>query len=214
MARVSRVEPVATGANLDSAAERKRYQHLLQTAEAALAQGGEQGLQMKELAARAGVALATLYRYFPSKDHVLGAISLSRHQRAVAQAGSRPVEGDTAGERACNVMMREFRSVQREPEIANALLSVAHAPDRATSEYSEGVQLATERLVLAAIARGGEVTPEQRQVLPIFVAAASGAFVQWLAGNLSADRVRTRIRSASRLFDLPAEIVREYLTEE
>jgi hypothetical protein len=112
-------------------------------------------------------------------------------------------------------MLREFRSIQREPEIANAILRVAHAPDRATSAYSEGVQAASERLVLAAIGSGGvEATREHRAILPIFVAAASGAFVQWLAGNLSADQVRARVRAASRLFDLPGDVVREYLIDD
>jgi len=43
-----------------------------------LAAGGEDALQMKDLSQRAGVSVASLYRYFPAKDHVLLAILLSR----------------------------------------------------------------------------------------------------------------------------------------
>ncbi len=50
-----------------------------------LAAGGEDALQMKDLSQRAGVSLATLYRYFPAKDHVLLAILLSRYTTALAQ---------------------------------------------------------------------------------------------------------------------------------
>jgi hypothetical protein len=55
------------------------------------------------------------------------------------------------------------------------------------------------------------MTAEQRQVLPIFMAAASGAVNHWLSGILSADQARAQIRAGARLFDLPPEIVREYL---
>jgi TetR/AcrR family transcriptional regulator, cholesterol catabolism regulator len=44
---------------------------------------------MKDLAQRAGLSLATLYRYFPSKDYVLLAVSLARYQEAPMNETSR-----------------------------------------------------------------------------------------------------------------------------
>jgi AcrR family transcriptional regulator len=194
-------------------AERERYARVIQAADEILAREGEQGLQMKQLAQRAGVALATLYRYLPSKDHVLGAVALERHRRALQRLDTMRFEGATAGERAADMMVREFRAVQREPEIAAALERVTNRPDRSTSEYVEQIQAITAEHVLAAIAQGGEpATPEQLQLLPMFLAASSGAMNHWLAGLLSAEETRSQIRAAARLFDLPPEIVREYLT--
>jgi AcrR family transcriptional regulator len=184
----------------------------LQAAETMLAQEGEQGLQMKQLAQRADVALATLYRYFPSKDHVLGAVALERHRRALQRIDTKRFDGDTPGERAGDMMVREFRTVQHNPEMAVALQGVSNAPDRSTGEYVEGIRQLMEQMVLAAIEqRGAPATDEQRQVLPIVLAAMGGATNHWLSGILSADQARAQIRAAARLFDLPAEIVREHL---
>jgi AcrR family transcriptional regulator len=177
-----------------------------------LAQDGEQGLQMKQVAQRAGVALATLYRYFPSKDHVLGAIAFERWEEALQRIDALRFDGDTPGERVGEMMLREFRRVQRGPGFAAALERVANAPDRSTSEYLEGIRKIAVQFVRAAIEQGGTtMTAEQRQVLPIFMAASGGAINHWLAGVLSADQARAQIRASARLFDLPAEVVREYL---
>src|SRR5215469_14352960 len=53
-----------------TAAQRARYERVLHAGTAILTAGGEDALQMKELAQRASVSLDTLYRYFPSKEHV------------------------------------------------------------------------------------------------------------------------------------------------
>jgi AcrR family transcriptional regulator len=200
---------MAVAATLNTPAERERHARILQTAEAMLAQGD---LQMKTLAHRADVALATLYRYFPSKDHVLGAIALERHRRALQRLDNTQFEGDTAGKRAGDMMVREFRSVQREPEMAAALGRITSRPDRSTSEYMEGIRQIMVETILAAVEQDGQTaSDEQRRVLPIFMAATSGAINHWLSGLLSAAETRAQIRTAGRLFDLPAEIMREYL---
>lgn len=205
---------------LRTRAEQDRRARVVHAAEAMLAQDGEHGLQMKQLAERSDVALATLYRYFPSKDHVLGAIALERQRRVLQRIDSLRLAGETAGARVGDLMVRQFRAVQREPELATALQRVSHAPDRATSEYVEEISRLMEELVLAAIAQDrtpgaaraqASATDEQRVLVPIVLAATVGAFNRWLSGVLSAEEARNQIRAAARLLDLPAEIVREHL---
>jgi AcrR family transcriptional regulator len=182
-------------------------------AEAMLGQDGEHGLQMKQLADRADVALATLYRYFPSKDHVLGAVALERQRRVLQRIDSLRLVGDTPGARAGDLMVRQFRAIQREPELATALQRVTNAPARATSEYIEGISRLMEELVIAAVEQGGTAaTDEQRSVVPLVLAASVGAFNRWLSGVASAEDARAQIRSGARLLDLPAAVVREYLS--
>ena len=41
------------------------------------AEGGYDAVQMRDVAARAQVALGTIYRYFSSKDHLLAACQVS-----------------------------------------------------------------------------------------------------------------------------------------
>jgi TetR/AcrR family transcriptional regulator, cholesterol catabolism regulator len=193
-------------------AERERRARVVETADEIFTREGEAGLQMKDLARQAGVALATLYRYFPSKDHVLGAVALERHRRVQRRLDTRRFEGETAGERAADMMIREFRAMQREPEIAAALERVTNRPDRSTSEFVEGIKAITEQQAIAAIEQGGTpASAEQLQLLPIFLAASSGAVNHWLSGLLSAEETRAQITVAARLLDLPAEVVRRHL---
>ena len=58
--------------------QRARYDRVIAAATEVLIAGGQEAVQMKDLAQRAGVSLATLYRYFPAKDYVLLAVTLSR----------------------------------------------------------------------------------------------------------------------------------------
>src|ERR1700678_1616597 len=103
------VAPV-TPATPSTPAQRERYDRVLTTAAAILSAGGEEALQMKDLAQRADVSLATLYRYFPAKDHVLLAISASRYENALRRVtGERP-RGATVQERVTNHLLREFRA--------------------------------------------------------------------------------------------------------
>jgi AcrR family transcriptional regulator len=179
--------------------EQERRARVVHAAEAMLSQDGEHGLQMKQLAERADVALAALVR--------LG--------RALARIESIRLTGETAGERAADLMIRQFGAVQRDAELATALQRVSHAPDRSTSEYIEGISRVMEQLALAAIAQGGApVSEAQQRLLPIFLAASVGAINHWLSGVVSAAAARSQIRAAGRLLDLPPEIVREYLSAE
>src|SRR6202161_3293685 len=107
------VAPV-TPATPSTPAQLERYDRVLTTASAILSAGGEEALQMKDLAQRADVSLATLYRYFPSKDHVLLAISLSRYEQALARVRAEPAPAGSMRERVTAHLLREFRAGQRE----------------------------------------------------------------------------------------------------
>ena len=51
-----------------------RHRRMLATAADMVMAGGFDGLQMRDVATKADVALGTLYRYFPSKEYLLVSI--------------------------------------------------------------------------------------------------------------------------------------------
>src|SRR5215469_7635141 len=104
-----------------TAAQHGRYERILQAAMAMLALGGEDMLQMKELAQRAEVSLATLYRYFPAKEHVVLAIAVRRYEDALALVAERPPGGATVQERVTSYLLREFRAVQRDQKLTASI---------------------------------------------------------------------------------------------
>ncbi len=60
-----------TDPELGSAAQRDRRKRILDATLALASKGGYEAVQMRTVAQRADVALGTLYRYFPSKIHLL-----------------------------------------------------------------------------------------------------------------------------------------------
>ena len=61
----------ATESEFSSAAQRERRQRSLDATLMLASRGGYEAVPMRAVADRAGVALGTLYRYFPSKVHLL-----------------------------------------------------------------------------------------------------------------------------------------------
>lgn len=53
--------------------QRRRRRQLTTAVIEMLAETGPDGIQMREVSERSGVAMGTLYRYFPAKEHLLAA---------------------------------------------------------------------------------------------------------------------------------------------
>ena len=70
--------------DLGSAAQRDRRKRILDATIALASQGGFDAVQMRAVAEQADVALGTLYRYFPSKIHLLVSALGREFERAEA----------------------------------------------------------------------------------------------------------------------------------
>jgi AcrR family transcriptional regulator len=176
---------------------------MLQVATTMLAGGGEEALQMKELADRAEVSLATLYRYFPSKDHVLLAISDSRYENALRRVVSEAPRGDTIRERVTNHMMREFRAGQRDQLLTAALARVLTDTRAEYRQVIAKVEQTHLQVLEHVAAAGGPVSPELRQRLRIVGDVFGAATRRWLAGVSSAAQARFEIRMGCYLLNVP-----------
>ena len=107
--------------DLGSAAQRDRRKRILDATIALAAQGGFDAVQMRGVAEQADVALGTLYRYFPSKIHLLVSALGREFERAEASLKDRPIDGDTAAERVITVLRRTTRGLQGDPHLTEAL---------------------------------------------------------------------------------------------
>ena len=175
-------------------AQHDRRQRMLQVATAMLASGGEDALQMKELAERAAVSLATLYRYFPSKDHLLLAIVQSRYENALRRVTGEVPRGSGVQERVTSHLLREFRAEQRDQRLTAALVRVL---SDTRPEYAP-VIIQTRLLYLRVIEHvatgGAPVDAGLRRRLLIVMDVFGAATGRWLAGVSSAAEARFEIR--------------------
>src|SRR5215467_5539882 len=93
-------------ADLGSTAQRERRKRILDATLELASRGGYEAVQMRAVADRADVALGTLYRYFPSKIHLLVSGLAMEFERAEERLGRSPLPGDTAYDRVLFVLHR------------------------------------------------------------------------------------------------------------
>ncbi len=105
-----------------SRSQTQRRKRIVQTAAALAVRGGVEAMQMRSVAERAGVALGTLYRYFPSKMDLVVAVVTEELDLLEGGIVRRPPTADTPAERAVDVLLRATRGLMREPELADALV--------------------------------------------------------------------------------------------
>src|SRR5258705_13794715 len=111
----------AIGADeLGSAAQRDRRRRIIDATLALASKGGYDAVQMRAVAEKADVALGTLYRYFPSKIHLLVSALATEIERIQERLERTPNPGDTPYERVVFVLGRITRSMQREPLLTEA----------------------------------------------------------------------------------------------
>src|SRR3954447_26208239 len=102
-------------ATVRSRSQNQRRRRIVQAAAALASRGGGEEMQMRTVAERAGVALGTLYRYFPSKmDRLVAVVSEEMAVRGPTLERRPPRSDDPAG-RAVEVLMRATRGLMREP---------------------------------------------------------------------------------------------------
>lgn len=93
--------------------QNQRRKRIVQTATALALRGGVEAMQMRAVAERAGVALGTLYRYFPSKMDLVVAVVTEELDLLEAGISRRPPAADTPAGRAVDVLIRATRGAQR-----------------------------------------------------------------------------------------------------
>src|SRR5271170_2462852 len=101
---------VVGDAEFGSAAQRERRKRILDATLTLASKGGYDAVQMRTVAERADVALGTLYRYFPSKIHLLVSALAREFEQTQGRLNRRPIPGDTPYDRMLYVLGRITRS--------------------------------------------------------------------------------------------------------
>ena len=76
-------------------AQQARRQRVVDAAMSLALEGGYDAVQMRDVAARADVAMGTVYRYFTSKDHLLAAALVHWVEQLDTRLAQVPAQGDT-----------------------------------------------------------------------------------------------------------------------
>ncbi len=184
-------------------AQRERRLRILAAAEALAVEGGWDGVQMREVATRADVALGTLYRYFPSKEHLLLSVMLDQVNGLADRLSVRPPEGDDPVERVVDVLRRANRALQREPRVTVAMIRALVSGNREVAPVVAANRDVMRRIISDALGptRGGGQDPRDVLAIDLLSDVWLAALVSWI-GGAEPSTVVDRLEAATRmLFD-------------
>ncbi|MGV9631184.1 TetR family transcriptional regulator [Streptomyces sp. NPDC003487] len=181
--------------------QEERRRRILRASTQLAGRGGFDAVQMREVAEASQVALGTLYRYFPSKIHLLVAVMQDQLEHMHGTLRKRPPAGASAAERVAETLMRAFRGLQREPLLADAMVRALTFADRSVSPEVDQVSRQTTAIILDAMGLQ-DPGPAQLSAVRVIEHTWHSALITWLSGRASIAQVKVDIETVCRLIDL------------
>ncbi|MEO7078239.1 cholesterol catabolism transcriptional regulator KstR [Rhodococcus sp. BP22] len=181
---------VLTDDDLSSNAQRERRKRILDSTLALASKGGYEAVQMRAVAERADVAVGTLYRYFPSKVHLLVS-ALSREFEKIDSRRKLP-PGQTPQERMHLILGQITRAMQRDPLLTEAMTRAFMFADASAAAEVDQVGRLMDRLFAKAMS-DGEPTELQLSIARVISDVWLSNLVAWLTRRSSATDVAARL---------------------
>lgn len=180
--------------DLETAARRSR---MVDAAVELAATGGYESVQMRDVAARAEVALGTLYRHFPSKDHLLLEALTEQASALRDRMAQHPPEGAVPADRMADVLRRATRALARRPDLTAALVTALTSPEADTAPHKHAVETVLRSIITTAINGGDVADPDG--VVRILGYVWLAVLSAWVGGTLDTDEMAEDLTSAARL---------------
>jgi len=192
---VSTSDP-ADGALARSQAARRR--RVIDATLELAAGGGFDGVQMRDVAAEAGVALGTVYRYFESKERLLLEANLEQVEALRVLLAERPPSGVTAADRVVDVLRRACRTQTRRPEATAAMV---RALGSARPEESDAVARVSEAMtgIITRAMHDGPPTERDLAVARVLSQVWLSSLVGWVGGVDGPEVVGDDLERAARM---------------
>jgi AcrR family transcriptional regulator len=131
---------------------KKNYNHLLAVAREAVAEHGTE-VSMRDIARRADVGLATLFRHFPTREALFEALLRTNLDALTQRAGE--LEASTSPDEAILSWFHEWVAFAQSYRGVVAMMAAAHTnPGSALYASCAAVHSATARLLVRAQAEG------------------------------------------------------------
>lgn len=192
-----------TSDDLGSAAQRDRRKRILDATYELATAGGFDAVQMRSVAEQADVALGTLYRYFPSKIHLLVSALGRQFEETAVRLNEREIPGDTKAERVLYVLKRMARGMQGDPKLTEALTRAFMFADSSVANEIHVVGMSMTSIVTHAMHGGvpveGSITDEDIAVARVLGDVWLSALVAWVTGRSTAAETAAHMETAVHL---------------
>ncbi len=198
--RPPQVMPVSVLAEseLGSEAQRERRKRILDATLAIASKGGYEAVQMRAVAERADVAVGTLYRYFPSKVHLLVSALGREFERIDAKTDRAALAGGTPYQRLNLMVGKLNRAMQRNPLLTEAMTRAFVFADASAAGEVDHVGKLMDSMFARAMSEG-EPTEDQYHIARVISDVWLSNLLAWLTRRASATDVSKRLDLAVRL---------------
>ncbi|WP_068161968.1 TetR family transcriptional regulator [Rhodococcus phenolicus] len=176
-------------------AQRARYDRIIASAKELASEGGYDAVQMRAVAERSGVALGTVYRYFPSKNHLLVVAMLELFEQFAEHFDAEHTPGSSPQERVMWVLHGALAQLEREPRLYDALVRAAMFADASSSAELDRLG----KVITGMYARAAgidTITEELLNAVRIITDVWMSSLVSWAAGRQSAEQVIAHMDTA------------------
>lgn len=179
--------------------QRERRERIVRTALRSLANSDYDRVKMSEVARDSGVALATLYRYFTSKEHLFGAAFLTWQEGLRRKLDRATPPGVTEKDRLRDVFHRMIRAFQLQPQFYRVLMVLETASDPYVSDIYRSLDKTFTESVQLAFDESNRTDEDHQAIISVLSAVLGGGLSGWIMGRVTIESVYDSIDSAIRL---------------
>src|ERR1700741_26572 len=179
---------VLAESELGSEAQRERRKRILDATLALASKGGYEAVQMRAVAERADVALGTLYRYFPSKIHLLVGALTEKFEQMKEKLDRKPIPGETPTDRMLYVLSKVTRTMQRDPMLTEAMTRAFMFADPSAANEVNTVARQMVRMFTKAM-HDGEPSADDIAIARVIGDGWMSNLVVWVTRRASTDDV-------------------------
>jgi AcrR family transcriptional regulator len=175
--------------------QQARRTRLIEAARQLADEGGYAAVTMHDVADRADVARATVYRYFISKDHLLTEVAAAWARTVTADVAA-PPSGATPAERLTSLLEHIVEVAAAELSLTSVIVQAVTSADPAVEESRTALfALVRERLATAM----GEPVPDRTDIEMVLGHVLLAALISLTALAQPVAEVRAMVATAARL---------------
>ncbi|MFI0447049.1 TetR/AcrR family transcriptional regulator [Actinomadura sp. 6N118] len=175
--------------------QQARRERLLQSARELAHEGGYPAVTMHDVADRAGVARATVYRYFATKDHLLTEVAATWAHRVTDDIDALAI-GDTPAERLTALLERIVEVAASELTLTSAIIQAVTSDDSSVDDARTVLFLFVRDRLSVAI---GDPVPDLDDVEIVLGHILLAALVSLTALRRPTEEVTRMVRMSGRL---------------
>lgn len=154
-------------------------------------------VQMREVSEESGVAVATVYRYFKSKELLIAHVLVRWVDRFGSRVQNRPVRGATNEDRLVDVFTRAIRAFQRMPQFFSAFQMLEMCADPEARELIRQLSVGTHAIYASALV--GVDADTISDIMLVCDAVMNQLLRSWTLGHLDIDQVYRAMERSIRL---------------